>query len=226
MTEFQHIDFQTYTAVQEAITVLEDMDKLPFRVSKMGSGLAAAYAARLRELAETPVSDEDNTPSIDSIRKVCGKITDMLQVLKWTWETLLVVADAYDYTIREAIDAMENGCPFAATLHDHADHTNLHVRWWIGGKEYVCEYKLTTCFVPGQEDETIPEVAFTRMKEDVYDSVGSPQYAAGEYLKVRFFPCPCANERVDMWWSLSGRTDQTMFHWALMPEADYWMQLS
>nr|DAV25708.1 MAG TPA: hypothetical protein [Caudoviricetes sp.] len=77
MTEFQHIDFQTYTAVQEAITVLEDMDKLPFRVSKMGSGLAAAYAARLRELAETPVSDEDNTPSIDSIRAVCGKITDM-----------------------------------------------------------------------------------------------------------------------------------------------------
>lgn len=107
MTDFQHIDFQTYTAVQEAITVLEDMDNLPFRVSKMGSGLAAAYAARLRELAETPVSDGDNTPSIDSIRAVCGKITDMQQVLKWTWETLLVVADAYDYTIREAIDVLE-----------------------------------------------------------------------------------------------------------------------
>lgn len=123
-------------------------------------------------------------------------------------------------------DAMENGYPFAATLHDHADHTNLHVRWWIGGKEYMCEYKLTTCFVPGEEDETIPEVAFTRMKEGVYDSTGSPQYAAGEYLRLRFFPCPCANERVDMWWSLSGRTDQTMLHWALMPEAEYWMQLS
>lgn len=106
MTEFQHIDFQTYTAVQEAITALEDMDKLPYRVSKMGSGLAAAYAARLRELAETPVSGEDNTPSIDSIRAVCDKITDMQQVLKWTWETLLVVADAYDYTIREAIDVL------------------------------------------------------------------------------------------------------------------------
>lgn len=123
-------------------------------------------------------------------------------------------------------DAMENGHPFAATLHDHADHTNLHVRWWIGDKEYMCEYKLTTCFAPGEEDETIPEVAFTRMKEGVYDSTGSPQYAAGEYLRLRFFPCPCANERVDMWWSLSGRTDQTMFHWALMPEAEYWMQLS
>ena len=107
MTEFQHIDFQTYTAVQEAIVALTEVDKLPFRVSKMGSGLAAAYAARLRELAETSVSDEDNTPSIDSIRAVCGKITDMLQVLKWMWETLLVVADAYDYTIREAIDALE-----------------------------------------------------------------------------------------------------------------------
>lgn len=123
-------------------------------------------------------------------------------------------------------DAMENGYPFAATLHDHADHTNLHVRWWIGGKEYMCEYKLTTCFVPGKKDETIPEVAFTRMKEGVYDSTGSPQYAAGEYLRLRFFPCQCANERVDMWWSLSGRTDQTMFHLALMPEAEYWMQLS
>lgn len=107
MTKFQHIDFQTYTAVQEAIIVLEDMDKLPFRVSKMGSGLAAAYAARLRELAETSVSGEDNTPSIDSIGAVCGKITDMLQALKWMWETLLVVADVYDYTISEAIDVLE-----------------------------------------------------------------------------------------------------------------------
>lgn len=106
MTEFQHVDFQTYTAVQEAITTLEEMDKLPFRVSKMGSGLAAAYAARLRELAETPVSDEDNTPSIDSTKAVCDKIADMQQLLKWTWETLLVVADAYDYTIREAIDVL------------------------------------------------------------------------------------------------------------------------
>lgn len=107
MTEFQHIDFQTYTAVQEAIAVLTEVDKLPFRVSKMGSGLAAAYAARLRELTETPVSDEDNTPSIDNIKAVCDKITDMLRALKWMWETLLVVADAYDYTIREAIDALE-----------------------------------------------------------------------------------------------------------------------
>lgn len=33
--------------------------------------------------------------------------------------------------------AMENGFPFAATLHDHADHTNLHVRWWLYSKEFV-----------------------------------------------------------------------------------------
>lgn len=48
MTEFQHIDFQTYTAVQEAITVLTEVDKLPYTVSKMGQGLGAAYAARVR----------------------------------------------------------------------------------------------------------------------------------------------------------------------------------
>ena len=107
MTDFQSIDFQTYTAVQEAITVLEEMDNLPFSVSKMGSGLAAAYAARLRELAETPVSDEDNTPSIDSIRAVCDKITDMLQALNWVWEAQRVVADVYDYTIGEAVDVLE-----------------------------------------------------------------------------------------------------------------------
>lgn len=107
MTEFQHIDFQTYTAVQEAITVLTEVDKLPFSVSKMGSGLAAACAARLRELAETPVSDEDNTPSVDSIRAVCDKITDMLQVLNWAWEAQRVVADVYDYTIGEAVDVLE-----------------------------------------------------------------------------------------------------------------------
>lgn len=107
MTEFQHIDFQTYTAVQEAITVLTEVDKLPFRVSKMGSGLAAAYAARLRELAETPVSDEDNTPSIDSIKAVCDKITDMLQVLNWAWEVQRIIADVYDYTIDEAEGVLE-----------------------------------------------------------------------------------------------------------------------
>lgn len=107
MTEFQHIDFQTYTALQEAITLLEDMNTLPFSVSKMGSGLAAAYAARLRELAETPVSDEDNTPSIASIRTVCDKITEMLQVLNWAWETQRIVAGVYDYTIAEAVDALE-----------------------------------------------------------------------------------------------------------------------
>nr|DAN94550.1 MAG TPA: hypothetical protein [Caudoviricetes sp.] len=123
-------------------------------------------------------------------------------------------------------DATSHGWPFVATLHDHVDHTNLHVRWWIGGKEYVCEYKLTTCFVPGEEDETIPEVAFTRMKEGVYDIEGNAGRAASEYLKTRFAPCPCANERVDMWWSLTGRMDQTMWHLALMPESNYWIQLS
>lgn len=51
MTDFQSIDFQTYEAVQDAIMVLENVDKTPYTVSLMGEGLGAAYAARLRELA-------------------------------------------------------------------------------------------------------------------------------------------------------------------------------
>lgn len=78
MTEFQHIDFQTYTAVQEAITVLEEMDNLPYSVSKMGHGLAAPYAARLRELAETDVDDENMEPSHAKIVEVCDHIYDMV----------------------------------------------------------------------------------------------------------------------------------------------------
>lgn len=123
-------------------------------------------------------------------------------------------------------DGMGNGHPFAATLHDHADHTNLHVRWWTGGKEYKCRFKLTTSFMTIGEETSVPTVAFTLLKSGVYDIEGSAERAAGDYLKFRFWPCPCSNERVDMWWSLSGCMDVTMFHWALMPEAKYWMQLS
>nr|DAV25712.1 MAG TPA: hypothetical protein [Caudoviricetes sp.] len=123
-------------------------------------------------------------------------------------------------------DATSHGWPFVATLHDHVDHTNLHVRWWIGGKEYVCEFKLTTNFMTAGEETPVPELAFTLLESGVYDIGGSAGRAAGEYLKLRFFPCPCTNERVDMWWSLTGRMDQTMWHLALLPEAACWMQLS
>lgn len=123
-------------------------------------------------------------------------------------------------------DAISHGWPFAATLHDHVDHTNLHARWWVGGKEYVCEFKLTTSFMTAGEEIPVPTIAFTPLKSGVCDFVGSAENAAFEYLKLRFLPQPCANERVDMWWSLTGRMDQTMFHLALMPEAMHWMQLA
>lgn len=122
-------------------------------------------------------------------------------------------------------DGMGNGWPFAATLHDHADHTNLHVRWWEYGKEYVCRFKLTTSFMAAGEETFAPELAFTLLESGVYDIEGSAERAVGDYLKPRFLPQPCANERVDMWWSLTGRMDQTMFYWALMPESNTWMQL-
>ena len=122
--------------------------------------------------------------------------------------------------------AIENGYPFAATLHDHVDHTNLHARWWVWGKEYVCEFKLTTTFMAVGEEEPVPELGFTLLKSGVYDFEGTAERAALDYLGLRLAPCPCANERVDMWWSPAGRMDQTMFHLALMPEAAYWMQLS
>lgn len=107
MIEFQHIDFQTYTAVQEAITVLEDIDKSPYSATKMGHGLAAAYAARLRELAETPVDNEDNAPPIDSTRAVCDKISGMLRILKWIWAMQRVAEDSNDSQACKAVDALE-----------------------------------------------------------------------------------------------------------------------
>ena len=123
-------------------------------------------------------------------------------------------------------DAMENGYPLAATLHDHADHTNLHVHWWLYGKEFVCEYKITTRYPPaGEGEKPEPELAFTLLNSGIYNSEGASQDAAMDYLKLRLTPCPCSNERVDMWWSLTGRVDQTMWHLALMPESNTWMQL-
>lgn len=119
-------------------------------------------------------------------------------------------------------DAMGHGWPFAATLHDHVDHTNLHVRWWIANVEYVCNYKVTTVF-PEVGDE--PRLDYQLTYSGVIKGERNAEKLAVSYLTGRINPCPCANERVDMWWSLTGRMDETMFHLALMPESNYWMQL-
>ena len=108
MTDFQSIDFQTYQAVQDAITVLENVDKTPYTVSKMGEGLGAAYAARLRELAETDVDDENMELSHAKIVEVCDHIYNMVQVLKWIWETRARVEEIDDSQIREAVEALKN----------------------------------------------------------------------------------------------------------------------
>lgn len=108
MTEFQAIDFQTYEAVQDAITVLENADKTPYAVSKMGQGLGAAYAARLRELATVDVGGEDGELSYEKIVTVCDQITDMVQVLKWMWGARWRVEEVEDNRIREAVSALQN----------------------------------------------------------------------------------------------------------------------
>ena len=108
MTDFQSIDFPTYTAVQEAITVLENVDKTPYTVSKMGHGLGAAYAARLRELATVDVDGEDGELSNAKIVEVCDHIYNMVQVLKWIWGTRARVEEIEDSHIREAVKALEN----------------------------------------------------------------------------------------------------------------------
>ena len=108
MTDFQSIDFQTYNAVQDAITVLENVDKTPYTVSKMGEGLGAAYAARLRELAETDVDDENMELSHAKIVEVCDHIYDMGQVLKWILETRARIEEIDDSQIREAAEALKN----------------------------------------------------------------------------------------------------------------------
>lgn len=108
MTEFQSIDFQTYNAVQDAITVLENVDQTPYPVSLMGEGLGAAYAARLRELAATDMDDENMELSDAKIVEVCDHIYDMVQVLKWIWETRHNVEGIDDRQIREAVEALKN----------------------------------------------------------------------------------------------------------------------
>lgn len=125
------------------------------------------------------------------------------------------------------IDAIEHGWPFAATLHDHVDHTNLHVRWWIANAIYECYYKVTTVFDDARDGEKRePHLTFKLTHSKVYKTEGYAEQSAIDYLTAIIRPTPCANERVDMWWSLTGRMDQTMFHLALMPEAVHWMQLA
>ena len=124
-------------------------------------------------------------------------------------------------------EAMDHGWPFAATLHDHVDHTNLHVRWWIANALYECYYKVTTLFDDARDGEKRePRLTFKLTHSQVRKTEGYAEQSAMDYLTGIIRPTPCANERVDMWWSLTGRMDQTMFHLALMPEAKYWMQLS
>jgi hypothetical protein len=108
MTEFQTIDFQTYQAVQDAITVLENVDQTPYAVSKMGQGLGAAYAARLRELATVDVDGEDGELSYEKIVAVCDQITDMVQLLKWMWGARWRAEEVEDSRIREAVSALQN----------------------------------------------------------------------------------------------------------------------
>lgn len=108
MTEFQSIDFQTYNAVQDAITVLENADKTPYTVSKMGEGLGAAYAARLRELAETDVDDENMELSHAKIVAVCDEIYDMVRLLKWIWVMQRDNERVRDNQVLEAVTVLEN----------------------------------------------------------------------------------------------------------------------
>ena len=126
-------------------------------------------------------------------------------------------------------DAISAGLPFAATLHDHVDYTTLHVRWWTNYAEYYCDYKVTTFFdgmgapdLDFQRGETYCLPCHAGMGESARQVA---QKEAIGYLMQRILPCPLADERVDLWWSLTGRTDQTMFHWALMPESNTWMQV-
>ena len=108
MTDFQSIDFQAYQAAQDAITVLENVDKTPYAVSKTGQGLGAAYAARLCELAAVDVDGEDGELSYEKIVTVCNQIYDMVRVLKWMWGTRCRVEEVDDRRIWEAVDALQN----------------------------------------------------------------------------------------------------------------------
>lgn len=105
--EFRLIDFQTYTAIQEAPTVLEKAAKQPASVSKLGGGLGLMYAARLREIAETDVASP-NTGVVDDekIKATAEQLTPLIRFLCWTSNVQYTVAEVADRQVSEAIGAL------------------------------------------------------------------------------------------------------------------------
>lgn len=106
--EFRLIDFQTYTAIQEALTVLEKAAKQPASVSKLGGGLGLMYAARLREIAETDVASP-GTGVVDEekIKTTAEQLTPIIRFLCWTGNVQYTVAEISDRQVSEAIGALK-----------------------------------------------------------------------------------------------------------------------
>lgn len=148
----------------------------------------------------------------------------LLRKLRENIEQYIVQAELVDpedgQTFRIS-DAIKEGKPFIAVLHDHVDYTTLYVRWWTGWHSCACKYKIVTganrfgACLDFQLAWTEHYSDFMQWEED----------EALRALRYRMEPSPHLDERLDFWWSLHGRTDRSMLRFTLLPGHDAWMQL-
>lgn len=119
-------------------------------------------------------------------------------------------------------DAIKEGNPFIAVLHDHVDYTMLFIRWWTKWHSCACKYKIVTGADHNGEQCLDLQLART---EHYLDFMQWEKDEALRALRYRMEPSPHPDERLDFWWSLRGRTDGSMLRFTLLPGHDAWMQL-
>lgn len=119
-------------------------------------------------------------------------------------------------------DAIKEGHPFIAVLHDHVDYTVLYVRWWTGWHSCACKYKIVT----GANRFGRPCLDFQLAWTEHYsDFMQWEKDEALRALRYRMEPSPRLDERLDFWWSLHGRVDRSMLCFTLLSGHDAWIQL-
>lgn len=109
MIEFRLIDFQTYTAIQDAFKVLEEASHQSFTNTILGDGGGLSYVARLYEIATTDVTNPD-TGVVDpeKIRETAKQITPLTDTLSWTNDASTLLLGKADKWGQKAVDALRN----------------------------------------------------------------------------------------------------------------------
>ena len=109
MIEFRLIDFQTYTAIQDAFNVLEEASRQAFDKTILGEGSGLSYVARLYEIATTDITNPDTgVADPKKIREAAEQITPLVNTLTWTNDaSALLLGDADEWG-QKAVDALKN----------------------------------------------------------------------------------------------------------------------